>query len=104
MTNSKSLIANEEDDGAWDVLFPHCTEHVGDYLNPEGADGDISDIKSSAHIEITTQGDETEGVGTLETSEAPTENVPLPVAPTGMHASKVSPATEAAVTEHVTII
>jgi len=37
---------------------------MGDYLNPEGPDEDMSDIRSFAHIEMTTQRDETKGVGT----------------------------------------
>ena len=80
MTNSKSWNADEEDDEAWDILFPHHKEDVGDFLNPEGPDGDMPDIKSSAQLEVTTQKEETEDVETLETSEAPIENIPLPFA------------------------
>ena len=75
---------------------------MGDYLNPEGSDGDMSDIGSTAEIEVATQGDETEGVVTLETSEALIENIPLLVAPTEMPAPEVPPATEAVAPEHVT--
>jgi len=35
---------------------------VGDYLNPEGPDGDMPDIGSSTPTEVATPGDETEGV------------------------------------------
>jgi len=104
LTNTKSWNANEEDEEAWDILFPHRTEDVGNYLNPEGSDGDIPDIGSSAQIEVATQRDETEDVGTLETSKAPIENIPLPIAPTKTPAPEVPPTVEAAATEHVTTI
>ena len=71
MSNFKSWNADEKDYEAWDVLFSHCAEDVGDYLNPEGPDGDMPDIGSSACIEATPQGDEPEVMGTLKTSEAP---------------------------------
>jgi len=74
----------------------------GDYLNPEGSDGDMSDIGSCAQIEVTTQRDENEDVGTLETSKVPVENIPFSIAPTETHAPKVPPAIEAAATKHVT--
>jgi len=35
---------------------------VGDYPNSEGSDEEMLEIGSTAHIEITVQGDETEGV------------------------------------------
>ena len=54
MTNSKFWSTVEEDNQAWDDLFPYYAEDVGDYLNPEGPNGNMSDIGSSAHIEITT--------------------------------------------------
>ena len=89
MTNSKSWSANEEDDQAWDDLFPHRTEDVGDYLNPEGLNEAMPDIGSSAHTAVATHEDETEDVDILETPEATIENVPLPVAPIEMPAPKV---------------
>ena len=104
LTNTKSWNANEEDEEAWDILFPHRTEDMGNYLNPEGSDGDILDIRSSTQIEVATQRDETEDVGTLETSKAPIENIPLPIAPTKTSAPEVPPTVEAASTEHVTTI
>ena len=70
------------DDQAWDDIFTSHAENVGDYLNLEGPEEDMQDIGSSGHIEVTTQGDETEDVEILETPKAPTENVPLPVAST----------------------
>ena len=53
---------------------------MGDYLNPEGSEEEMEDIRSFVHIEVTVQGDETEDVETLKTHEAPIENVPLLVA------------------------
>ena len=44
MTNSKSWSVEKEDDQVWDDLFPHRTENVGVYLNPEGPDGAMLDI------------------------------------------------------------
>ena len=41
-------------------------------------------------------------MGTLETSEAPVEDAPLPVAHTETLTPEVPPAVEAAATEHVT--
>jgi len=104
VTNSKSWNAVEEDDKVWGIFFPHCTENLGDYLNLEGSNEDRPEIGSSAQIEVTTQRDETKDMGTLETSEALVENIPLPVAPTKMSTLEVPPATEAAATEHITTI
>ena len=81
--------------------LPCCTDEVGDYLNSEGSDEDMPEIRSSAQIEVIAQKDETEDVGTLETSEAPMENIPLPVASMETPTSEVSPATKATVTEQV---
>jgi len=50
---------------------------VGDYLNPEGSEEEMEEIRSSVQIEVTVQGDETEDVETLKTHETPIENVPL---------------------------
>jgi len=67
MTNSKPWNADEEDDQARDNLFMSRAEDVSDYLNPEGAKGEMQDIGSSSCIEETTPGDETEDVKILET-------------------------------------
>ena len=76
-------------------FLPTCTNDVGDYLNSEGSDEDMPEIGSS------TQRDETEDVGTLETSATLVEDIPLPVAPMEMPAPEVFPAAEGAVIEHV---
>ena len=62
----------------------------------------MSDIESIAKIEVATQRDETEDVGTLETSKAPVENIPLSVAPIKTPAREVPTATEVVAIEHVT--
>ena len=55
----------------------------------------------SAQIEVTTQRDEIKDVGTLETSKAPVENIPLPTV-TKTPALEVPPTIEAAAIENVT--
>ena len=60
MTNSKSWNVDKKDDQAWDDLFPHRTEGVGDYLNLETPEGKMLAIGSSTYIKVTTQRDETE--------------------------------------------
>ena len=75
----------------WDILFPRRTDGMGDYLNSEGSDEDMPEIGSSAQIEVITQRDETEDVKTLETSEAPVENIPLSVVPIKTPASRFLP-------------
>ena len=102
MTNFKSWNINEEDNEAWDALFPHSTDDVDDYLNSEGSDEDMLEIGSSVQIEVTTQGDETEGVGTLETFEDgghPSFGCSLETP-----ALEVLPATEVAMAQQVTTI
>ena len=102
MTNSKSWNVDEEDDQAWDDLFPYCKEDVGDYLSPEGPDGAMPDIRSSTNIEVATYGYETEDVGILRTFEAPTENVPLVVSSTEMPSFEVPRQVEVDVAEQTT--
>ena len=115
MTNFKSWSADEEDDQVWDDLFMSHTEDV-DYLNPEGPEGEIPYIGSSARIEVTTHGDKSEDTEILKTHEAPTENILLSVASmkpadkqpaetafTEMLASEVYPPIEADTAKHITI-
>ena len=75
---------------------------MGDYLNSESFDEDMTEIGSSAQIEVIAQRDETEDMGTFEASKAPMENIPLLVASMETPTPEVSPATQAAVTEQVT--
>ena len=56
--------------------IPTSFLEVSDYLKPKGPDGDMLDIGSFAQLEVTTQRDEIEDVGTLEISKAPVENIP----------------------------
>ena len=102
MTNFKFWNTNEEDNEVWDTLFPCRTDDVDDYLNSEGSDEDMSEIGSSVKIEVTAQGNETGGMGTLKTSEALMEDIPLLVAPMEMPPPEVLPATEVATVEQVT--
>jgi len=53
---------------------------VGDYLYSKGSNENMLDIGSSIQLEVSTSRGEIEGMGTLETSEAPVENIPLPIA------------------------
>ena len=48
MTNFKSGNVNEEDDEAWDALFPCRTDDMDDYLNLEGPGDEMQDIRPSA--------------------------------------------------------
>ena len=64
----------------------------------------MSDIGSSAQLEVNTQRDETEDVASLETFEGPVENIPSLIAPIEMPAPEVPPAVEAAVMEHVVTV
>ena len=75
--------------------FPTSYNNVGNYLNSKGFDEDMPKIGSS------TQRDETEDVGILETSEATVEDIPLPIALTETSAPKVIPAAEAAMIKYV---
>ena len=63
------------------------------------------DIRSSTPIEIATHRDKTEDVEILETPEAPTENVALPISPVEVPASEVPPPVEvdAATIGHVSV-
>ena len=71
----------------------------------------MEDIRPSAQVVVTTPMDEIEDVKIFETHEAPTEDIPLPVAPldkpvtemasTETPAPEALPAVEAAVIEHV---
>ena len=54
---------------------------MGDYLNLEDPEEEISDAKHSTQVEVTTQAYETEDVEVIETHEVLVEDVPLPVAP-----------------------
>ena len=84
---------------------------MDDYLDLESPGEEMQDIRPSAQVEVTTQADDTEGAETIETREAPMEDVRLPVAPVhkpatemalaDTPASEVPPTAEAAVIEHV---
>ena len=102
MTNSKSWSVEKEDDQVWDDLFPHRTEDVGDYLNPEGLNEAMLDIEPSAHTTVATHEDETKDMDILETTEAPMENVPLLVALIETITPEISPPVEATATDHIT--
>ena len=95
MTNSKSWNTSEEDKETWDAFFPCRTDNVGDYLNAEGSNEAMLKIGSS------TQRDEIEDVETLETSEAPMENIPLLVDPIETPALEVPSAAKAIAINHV---
>jgi len=62
----------------------------------------MPDIRSFVQHEVTTKRGDSEDVGTIETSDAPVENIPLPVTPIETPAPEVPPTVDAAVTEHVT--
>ena len=102
MTNFKSWSADKEHDQAWDDHFPYLTEDVGDYLNPEGLNEAMPDIRSFARFKVATHGNETKDMEILRTSEAPMENIPLSVASTEMPASKVPSSVEVDAAEHTT--
>ena len=54
MTKSKSWNTYEEDNKAWDTLFPHQTDDIGDYLNLEGPREEMQDIRPSTQVMVTT--------------------------------------------------
>ena len=82
--------------------IPTSFLEVSDYHKPKGPDGDMLDIGSFAQLEVTTQRDETEDVGTLEISKAPVENIPSHDCSNKRPAPEVPPAIEASTTKHVT--
>ena len=96
MINFKSWNVDEEDEETWVAFFPHR-------INYEGSDEDMPKIGSSAQIKITVQGGKTEGVGTLETSEALVEDIPLPVSSIEMPAPEVLPAIEVVTAEPISM-
>ena len=97
MIKSKSWNADEDDKKTWDTLFPCRTNDVEDYINSEGSDEDMREIRFSVQIEVITQRDEIEDVGTLKTSEAAVEDIPLSIAPIEMPAPEVPSAAEAVI-------
>ena len=111
MANSKSWNADEEDEEIWDASFPHHTDDMGNYLNPEEPGEELHDAGLSSPVGVTTQADEIEDAEVTETREIFVEDVLPPVASldkldiesslveTSIH--EVTPPIEAAMIEHV---